>query len=469
MIFDAVTLVRNARSIADLQGTQFVTYEDTANALNESYREIYNRYTESDSDFWIAEVVIEPTQEMVDPNANNAYLIPLPDDFYKLRTVSWSNGQWIPMNRFSMSERDSFTGIPMYSIRNNYLWVIGNSIGQIKIAYYTPMETVTVPAEPVALTPETAPNMRNVTSMFWDDLSQTLYYIYSGVTVKSYDPASGTTTTLYTSVNTKTGIAYAGGHVYWRDSVANTVLSAPLAATLVPVSLGLTGVLNFTLYPTTGKLYYATASATFSATLTGSGSAQVLAATSSDYLVYQGTPCWIASGLVVVDGTPSAVAASRLLTDGVWLYVLDSNGTLSRYSLVDDVMTLSDTVASSLSLVGSGVSFSSQRVPQSPEFGALWLAAPYVPTLDYSYQAVVQSLTRNTVFDYPTIEVNELMSYQMAVYFLRKQTDQAKIGLVAASVERLWERFYSVNKRDENQVARINNSYAPLGGGWGWW
>lgn len=469
MIFDAVTLVRNARSIADLQDTQFVTYEDIANSLNEGYREIYNKYTESDSDFWIAEVVIEPTAEMVDPNANNAYLIPLPDDFYKLRTVSWSNGQWLPMNRFSMSERDSFTGIPMYSLRNNYLWVIGQGLGQIKLAYYTPMETVTVPAEPSPLTPESVSQMRNVTSMFWDEPSGTLFYIYSQAMVKSYSPASGTTSSLYVSANVITGISYAGGHVYFLDTFTNRIISAPLAATLVPASLAPTNVINFRIFPTTGKIYYATASATFSATLTGSGSVEVLAATSSDYLVYQGTPCWIASGLVVVDSVASAVTAVRLLTDDVWLYVLDSNGTLSRYSLVDDVMTLSDTVASSLSQIGSGVSFSTQRVPQSPDFGALWLPAPFVPTLDFSYQAVVQSLTRNSVFDYPTIEVNELMSYQMAVYFLRKQTDQAKLVLVAASLERLWQRFYTVNKRDENQSARINNSYSPLGGGWGWY
>jgi len=73
------------------------------------------------------------------------------------------------------------------------------------------------------------------------------------------------------------------------------------------------------------------------------------------------------------------------------------------------------------------------------------------------------------VFDYPTNEVNELMSYQMAVYFLRKQTDQAKIALVAAAVARLWDRFYSVNKRDEYQSTRINNSYQTLGGFWGGW
>jgi len=469
MIFDARTLVRNARSIADLQETQFISYEDTVNALNEGYREIYNKYTESDSDFWIEEVIVTPTEEMLDPNATNAYLIPLPDNFYKLRTVSWSNGQWLPMNKFSMSERDNFTGIPMYQIRNGNLWVIGINLNEVKIAYYIPMETVTVPYEPRSLTPETAPNMRNITSMYWDAKGQVLYYIYSGTIVKSYDPASGTVSTLYTSVNAIATVWYSGGYVYFRDTVALTILTAPLATTLVPVSLGLSSVANYSLSPSTGKLYYATASATFSASLTGTGSTQVLASTSTFYLLYQGTPLWVASNLIVINGTPSAVASVKIVTDGVWLYSLDSNGTLSRYTLTDGALELVDTVASSLSIIGAGVSYSNQIIPQVSDFDAVWLPASWIPTLDYSAQAVVQSLTQNTVFDYPTNEVNELMSYQMAVYFLRKQTDQAKIALVAAAVARLWDRFYSVNKRDEYQSTRINNSYQTLGGFWGGW
>jgi hypothetical protein len=232
--------------------------------------------------------------------------------------------------------------------------------------------------------------------------------------------------------------------------------------------LGLAGVTNYSLAPASGLLYYATASATFSASLKGANSIQVLASTSLDYLIFQGTPCWIAGGVVVVSGVASTVSATHILADANWIYA-SLNGALQRYSLVAGVLTLVDTVTTSLSLLGSMVSYSADQVVQTPAPGALYQPAPYLVVLDYLGNLSVISLVYDTVFSFPINETNEVMAYSCAINFVRKQTDTSKIALLASTLAPLWQRFYAVNKRDEYQSTRINNSYGRSTGlGWGW-
>jgi len=146
----AKKLVTDARSVADLQNTQTISYNDTVTLINESWRTLYSAYTESDGDFWVKEVVITPDTSMIDPNNPYAYLIPLPTDFYKIRSLSWNTGtQWTPVQRFSMSQRDMIVGVPLYRIKNDVLWVIGSqgTVPTLKLDYYIPPVIVTLPKD----------------------------------------------------------------------------------------------------------------------------------------------------------------------------------------------------------------------------------------------------------------------------------------------------------------------------------
>src|SRR6478736_1065382 len=138
MPYTASQIIREARSLSDFQNAETITYEDELQLINEAYRDIYNRYTESDGDYWVNEVIIDLGSQYLDPNAQNAYLIPLPSDFYKIRWVSYKNNtMWSPVNRFSTADRDDWPGVPMYRIKNDDLWIISplGSIPQIKMGY----------------------------------------------------------------------------------------------------------------------------------------------------------------------------------------------------------------------------------------------------------------------------------------------------------------------------------------------
>src|SRR6185369_11751460 len=74
------------------------------------------------------------------------------------------------------------------------------------------------------------------------------------------------------------------------------------------------------------------------------------------------------------------------------------------------------------------------------------------------------SLVEDSALDYPSTEVWELISYIMAVYFVRKNSDLKRMSVIQPSLDKLWERFRQVNKRDENQVYRINDYYGTRGG-----
>jgi len=161
MAFNTSELIAYARSIADLQNTKFISETDELVLINEAYRDIYSRYTESDGDYYTKEAVITLDSTMLDPNSNGkSYKIPLPTDFYKLRFVDYNyGGNWNTCNKFSTSQRNQDVSVPMYRLINNTLWILAapGTASQIKITYYIP------PQELVASQPTLVyPNYTNI-------------------------------------------------------------------------------------------------------------------------------------------------------------------------------------------------------------------------------------------------------------------------------------------------------------------
>jgi hypothetical protein len=75
----------------------------------------------------------------------------------------------------------------------------------------------------------------------------------------------------------------------------------------------------------------------------------------------------------------------------------------------------------------------------------------------------VLSVLPDTQLDYPSTEVNEILAYSAALFYVRKATDDKKMMVITSRLAELWERFNTVNMRDEYQVYRINSHYAQNG------
>jgi len=129
-----------------------------------------------------------------------------------------------------------------------------------------------------------------------------------------------------------------------------------------------------------------------------------------------------------------------------YVQMINDQYTMYRLSFYTDTLTFDSTeIASNIIYLGN-------------------ITEEYASTLVYDSINIVNSVqatpvTLPTVLDYPTNEVNEILAYTSAIAYARKQSDTAKMGLLQARLTELWDRFWSVNKRDEYQFTRINNDY----------
>jgi hypothetical protein len=385
-----------------------------------------------------------------EPNNPYGYLIPLPADFAKIRSLSFNfGGQWYPCQKFAMSQRDYSPNQPQYRLLNGNLWVIGakQSYAQLKLEYYPPPAVLTAPDAPVdLLAAESRYNLSGIGSHVYLPSDNVFFYAL-GQVIKCQNLNTGITTTLYTAANPIAGMAYFAGYLFWLDTTANILYRAPtdFVTTLVPVSTK-TAVLNFSIQD--GWIYYATATETRQCDITGGTDTLLLASTTTAYTVFGASYLTIAAGVITLGGVATAFPAIRVLVDGAYAFGLSAARVVTRYNL---------------SALGALV------VDEVLSFGVLTLGSmiidTYLSAISYQTGQAV-SLVPDSVLSYPTVEVNEILAYTSASAYARKQTDTAKQATIETRLAALWERFWSVQKRDEYQNTRINNDYMQYPGNW---
>lgn len=449
MSYTARQLIDRARSYAAIQNTQFISYSDEVALLNEAYRDLYSRYTESDGDYWSIERIITPTPADIDPNNPNAYLITLPTDFLKIRALSYSNGNsWAPVQRFSMADRDDNPSRPRYRLKNSTLWVIGGiPFAQLKLDYYPIQPVITAPDVDIPLAlQEQVYTYQTISSHYYDDTLQAFFYVI-GNTIKIEDLRTNTTVSVYTGTNPIDSIVYKAGYVYWRDTVTKNIYRCvtDLVTTLVPVSIK-ASVENFSIQG--NYIYYSTATDTRRCGLAGGADVQLQVYASLDYLLLGANYLYISGGVVYLNAVSTAINATAIATDGTYIFLQNPTGSLDRYNIAAGVLTFVDNIGANVQSIGNALSdnYLSIVTPES---------------------VTAQSMVLDYVFDYPSNEVNEILAYICAIAYVRKQGDQTMMGLLTARLTELWDLFWSVNKRDEYQFQRINNDYKMTGiGGW---
>lgn len=454
MSYNALGLIQTARSLADLQNSKNITYRDQLDLINESYRDLYSRYTESDGDYFVSEYVFSLSTAWVDPTVTNGsnFLVPLPDDFYKIRYLDYQyGGQWFPVDVFSTSQRDFLPGPPRYRIKNSKLWLIlsPGSAASFRLAYYTPPAVVSAPDDPKvygAAIP--AYNKPLATRPVFVAQGNTLVYVYNGTAITAESLDSQITTVLFTAAGAVTWLTYWKGYLYWIQG--GNILRAPTDLTtspLVPVTVVNTA--NVTDLSVVGdRLYWYNGTNTIRGNLDGSGQVVLFAGQSVDYtLVGAALPVYLTAspGNLTVNGVVVLSNILRVQSDGTYLYSLDTLGNLSRLTL---------------SAVGA-VTLSELLVPGVETVGPV--AAGFIPaqmSVDSGLAAL--SVAPNTQFPFPTNEVNEILQYLCAVGFARKALDMPKVTALQAKLDGpggLWDRFWAVNKRDEYQFQRVNDAY----------
>jgi len=426
-MYTATKLVEYARSLADLENSQFISYDDEKNLLNEAWRDLYSLYTETSGDYWTEEVVIQLTSADVAPNSLNGkeYLVNLPVDFYKIRLLDWnSGGRWSQVDVFSTSMRGSVPSKPYYRLKNNKLWIISPIACELRLTYYIPPAIITLPnfSKPFL---ESTPIYDLSNIGLGQIIDNKLIYTDTGsIYVENKD--TGDVIQLYNSIDTQTQVQYYAGYIYWIEDGAINRAPTNFTQTLIPTEI-IADADNFLLQD--GYIYYSFTD-TYKCNLDGSSPVLLLPEQTTSYQIYLDTPLYINSaGTIVVDGEDSTIDAERVLQyDGVIYYYIDN----TLYSLDDNF---------NMNILDLGYISKDSYLP--------------IRTDD---SIIGKSLIIDTVFDYPTNEVNELMAYLCGLGFARKQSNTVKMELIGQRLGALMARFSEVVKRDEYQFYRINNN-----------
>jgi hypothetical protein len=472
----ASAIVERARSLSDLPNSLFVSHKDEVNSLNESYKDLYSALIEADDDYYVTELLITMIPGYAVANATNEYLVPLPSDFSKLRYLDYrgGGGDWWPVKKFPMSMKDYNPGDPYYRIRGSNLWIIGGSnvsVGMaLRMGYYPPAPTVTMPQADLVYGTSYAPNLfALVTAPGYCPYLETMVYSYNGTGITS-ESILGSTVSAPVALFTESGAA--SNYVYWKGILywlrgGNMWYKAvncqvPFAA---PSQVGaIANVVCF--YITADTIYYGNATQIRSCTLTG-GSDTLVATVAATSLVAAGPVVIYRTAASVVNiVAPATVlyasSIAKITSDGSGsnvLYLLDNAGQVRRvtYNAITGAILTDEVIDTNAADIGQAV----VDIAQSP-------ITTIVPVLKTGYgQLLGIDATVDYNFSFPNNLVPEIMAYQSAVDYRAKQkqdTTELKMRLghptggEGPSIG-LWQRFETSIKRDEYQPNRIRNAY----------
>jgi len=425
----ASQLIKRARSLADVPNSLFISHDDEVNSLTESWKDIYSKITDSSDDYFITEVILDTSTAT--KLGDNEWELTMPADVYKIRFVDWKNsGRWENMTKFNTNNRNKLYGQPQYRYRSAKLWLIANSLpAEIRIDYYPPPIAPTVPEKPwqyLMFTPSyltsvnvTSPQYFSVPNPNLTDNTDYLLYIYGGTAIKLESSTLNSTVTLYTSTGL-TNVLYHTGFIYWLEGTnlcrSPTTLSGTLTKTVLVAN-----VQNFNI--SGENLYYYNGTNTFRANLDGT-SPSVFITGYSKYVTIIGADTYYLNTTIFKNSVSTGTAAQSITTDGVELFYLTSLGVLYKGT---------DVFATGLLYAGQ-------------------IQDNFVSTIDAKWSVEAISVFTDTDFVYPVNEANEIMAYQAAIDFRRKQNGD--ITMLASRINEIDNRLLSVLMRDAYQPER---------------
>ena len=189
--YTAKDLVKAASQIADLENSDFISWNENIRLMNEAYTALYQKLINKNDQSFVVSFTTKDRE------------IELPFDFWQLKNVSiWNNGNVVPILRRSAST--SYNSL-YYEIRNNVLYITGNFAGEVLVEYwpapvalYYPPEAKDLGVTLVDIVPFGAYDKK---ILYKKDVEGKVYW-------HVYDVENGTDTNLNIEVETKTRFAY---------------------------------------------------------------------------------------------------------------------------------------------------------------------------------------------------------------------------------------------------------------------
>lgn len=131
-------IIKRATQIADLENSDFISFNEKIALLNESYVALYQKLINKGDNAFLRYI-----------NTNKS-IIDLPQDFYQLKAVLLNNNGYLqPIKRRPQNQNDKDLS---YEIINNTLKINGHySGGSISIEYYPTPVTLTFPSEKLSI------------------------------------------------------------------------------------------------------------------------------------------------------------------------------------------------------------------------------------------------------------------------------------------------------------------------------
>lgn len=432
----ASDIVKRARSLSDTPNSQFISTDDEQNSLWEAWKDIYSKITDSSDDYFLTEYIFDPSVTAV-KLGNNEWECTIPNTVYKIRFVNYMDtlSGWANMDRFNTSNRNNYAATPRYRWRGNKLWIVASSLpSQIRLEYYPAPVRPTVP-EPdyyycLSLAQYdkvniSSPNYFSVQNPNTQEQTDYLVYIYNGTTIKLQSYTLNSTSTLYTSTGLS-NVAYNLGYIYFLKGGDIWRATTDYSSTIVPAAITSVGnITNFTI--SQNKIYFSDGTNTNYCNLDGTGTTLIYAYTTSGFNVIGSDYFYIkdSDGFIYKNTTSLAISAVKMSGDGTNYYYLDSASVLHKN---DDVV-----MATNILYMGT------------PQNG-------FISTINDQLEISAISTIDDTDFDYPINEANEIMAYQSAIDYKRKQNGD--IAPLSARLAEVWSRFLEVLKRDEGQPER---------------
>jgi hypothetical protein len=453
-----------ARSLANLSSAKAISSDDEDKSFNNAWKDLYARLLESNDDYFTTTLVIPIIPSML--SGTNEWLVPLPENFYQLRTAEYqsgvTSGQWMPLEKFALSSRTDEGRNAGYRLDNNNLWVKGQGVSSVRVKYYPPPALLTHPQPDLQYATAVTPNNFSlITSPVYAAWKNTGVYIYNAQNIVEGsidDNTTGTPVTLLAAGANLSNLAYYKGYLYWLQ--AGNIKRAPtdlVTTPLVSANVIATGaVTSFGVFK--DKLYYNDGGTMKSANVDGTGVAALLALPGSWLSLAGGVVFYIdatANLKAIGGGTLVAGTAVACTSDGTNLYMLDTAQQLhllrvSGAALYSDTILRTDVTA-----IGP---WAASRIP---------LITGEVQTF-VAFSAIIDS-----DITYPLNVVLEIMAYQAAIDFktkigedfsqLMERLGHPKGGQGVAVG--LWARMEGVVKRDEYKPEKVNNS-RRIAGNW---
>lgn len=135
--YNASDVIKKAKQLADLENSDFISWNESLTLLNDAYQNIYQKsINKGNNDF----VKVITTEDKV---------ITLPNDFYQLKALTLKQDRFTtPIMR--RPQNGSFRDLS-YDIYNNTIQINGYSSGTIILEYFPTPVTLTLPGEDVTI------------------------------------------------------------------------------------------------------------------------------------------------------------------------------------------------------------------------------------------------------------------------------------------------------------------------------